>query len=161
MQRFLALAAATAALATATLTPALADDRKVVETFYSQILSGAAAPNLSDRVNDLLATGWESIGDYSGKAKTREQFAAQIAGFGKIVPNVKWEPQEIIQEGNRFVVRSRFTGTPKAPLFGVDGSGRGFDAMSIDIHTVENGKIVKTYHVEDWGTVLRQLGGKP
>lgn len=160
MQRFLALAAATAALATATLTPALANDRKVVKAFYSDILSNPGASDLAERTSKVLAPNWQSIGDFSGTAKTREQFTAQMGGFGKLVPDLKWAPQEIIQDGNRYVVRSRFTGTPKGPLFGVDGKGRGFDAMSIDVHTVENGKIVKTYHIEDWSAVLQQLGGK-
>ena len=38
----------------------------------------------------------------------------------------------------------------------LDGS-KSFRSMSIDIHTVENGKIVKVYHVEDWASVVRQL----
>ena len=32
--------------------------------------------------------------------------------------------------------------------------------MSIDIHTVENGKIVTSYHIEDWAGAIRQLKGK-
>ena len=66
----------------------------------------------------------------------------------------------MLQDGNRFVVRSRATGTPVGPMFGVDGQGRGFDILAIDIHTVEDGKIVRSYHVEDWATALRQLSGK-
>ncbi len=140
--------------------PAVADDRQVVENFYANVLSGVAAPDIADRAAKVLAPNWESIGDYSGKNKSRAQFVAQLGGFGKLIPNLKWMPQEIIRDGNRYVVRSRFTGTPKGPLFGVDGAGRSFDAMSIDIHTVENGMIVKTYHVEDWASVLRQLRNK-
>jgi len=57
-------------------------------------------------------------------------------------------------------MRSRATGTPKGPLFGVDGEGRSFDILTIDIHTVENGKIVTSYHLEDWAGALQQLQGK-
>lgn len=32
--------------------------------------------------------------------------------------------------------------------------------MAIDIRTVKNGKIVQTYHVEDWAGALRQLKAK-
>jgi len=149
-----------AALTIAAASPAAADDRQIVESFYANVLSSVTAPDIADRAAKVLAPNWESIGDYSGKNKTRAQFIAQLAGFGKLIPNLKWMPQEIIREGNRYVVRSRFTGTPKGPLFGVDGGGKSFDAMSIDIHTVENGMIVKTHHVEDWASVLRQLGNK-
>ncbi|MEM7255197.1 MAG: ester cyclase [Pseudomonadota bacterium] len=63
----------------------------------------------------------------------------------------------MIQQGDQVVVRSRATGTPAGPLFGVDGKGKGFDILAIDIHTVANGKIVRSYHVEDWAGALRQL----
>ena len=58
------------------------------------------------------------------------------------------------------VVRSRATGTPTGPLFGVDGNGRSFDILTIDIHTIEHGKITRSYHVEDWAGALQQLSGK-
>jgi hypothetical protein len=32
--------------------------------------------------------------------------------------------------------------------------------MSIDVHTVEGGRIVRTYHVEDWAGAIRQLRQK-
>ena len=64
------------------------------------------------------------------------------------------------QDGDTFVVRSRATGTPVAPFFGVDGQGRSFDIMTIDIHELEDGKIVRTYHVEDWAGALQQLAGQ-
>lgn len=76
------------------------------------------------------------------------------------MPDLNWDVQEMIQEGNKVVVRSRATGTPKGPLFGVDGQGRSFDILTIDIHTVEDGKIMQSYHVEDWAGALQQLSGK-
>jgi len=45
-------------------------------------------------------------------------------------------------------------------LFGVDGKGKGFDILTIDIHTLEGGKIIRSYHVEDWAGALRQLSAK-
>ena len=54
-------------------------------------------------------------------------------------------------------MRSRATGTPKGPFFGVDGKGKSFDILTIDIHTIKNGQVITTYHVEDWAGALRQL----
>uniref|UniRef100_UPI003A938C71 ester cyclase n=1 Tax=Hoeflea sp. TaxID=1940281 RepID=UPI003A938C71 len=51
------------------------------------------------------------------------------------------------------------TGTPVTPFFGVDGEGRSFDIMTIDIHELEDGVIARTYHVEDWAGALQQLSG--
>lgn len=149
---------ATTLFAAASL-PARADDRAVVEAFYA-MLSNAKAADVAQRAADILAPHWEGVGDHSGSAKSREQFVGQLKGFGALMPDLKWTPQEIIREGGRFVVRSRATGTPTGALFGVPASGKSFDIMAIDIHTVEGGKIVRSYHVEDWSGALRQLTAK-
>ena len=63
-----------------------------------------------------------------------------------------------MHESGAFVtVHSRATGTPVAPFFGVDGEGRSFDIRTTDIHKIADGKIVRSYHGEDWASALRQL----
>ena len=138
---------------------ALADDKAVVQTFYD-FLSNPTSDKHTAAVKAATSENWESVGDYSGKYKTRSKFLAQVGGFGKLIPDLNWAVEEMIQEGNRVVVRGRATGTPKGPLFGVDGKGKAFDILTIDIHTIDDGKIVRTYHVEDWAGALRQLSGK-
>ncbi|MEL6170972.1 MAG: ester cyclase, partial [Pseudomonadota bacterium] len=103
---------------------------------------------------------WESVGNYSGTNKTREAFLGQMGGFAELIPDLDWDVQAMHQDGAFVTVRSRATGTPVAPFFGVDGQGRGFDIMTIDIHELEDGKIIRTYHVEDWASALQQLAGK-
>jgi len=136
-----------------------AGDKALVQTFY-EFLSNPTSKELSQKMRDVLADDWESVGDYSGSAKKREKFIGQINGFGKLIPNMNWRVEEMLQAGNRVIVRGRASGTPQGPLFGVDGGGKSFEIMSIDIHTVEGGKIVRTFHVEDWAGALRQLSQK-
>jgi len=139
---------------------ASADDKAAVQTFYD-FLSNPASEEHAAAFMDATAESWESIGDYSGKNKNREELVGQVSGFfAKLMPDLKWEVQEMVQEGEVVVVRSRATGTPNGPLFGVDGMGKSFDILTIDMHTLEDGKIVKTYHVEDWAGALQQLSGK-
>jgi hypothetical protein len=35
-----------------------------------------------------------------------------------------------------------------------------FQIMTIDIHTIENGKLASVHHLEDWPTAMRQLKGE-
>lgn len=139
---------------------ASADDLATVEAFYTEILSKPSAADLNTTVETILAPDWKSAGDYSGTEETRDQFAEQMAGFGQLVPDLHWNIEEIIEAGDRYVVRGRATGTPADTFFGVDPGGRSFDIMSIDVHTVENGQIVQSYHIEDWAGALRQLSGQ-
>ena len=138
---------------------AVADDKPTVQTFYD-LLSNPASAAAAKIFSTNTADNWESIGNYSGKNKSKEAFLGQMGFFGKLIPDLNWKVEEMIQSGNRVVVRSRATGTPNGPLFGVDGKGKAFDIMTIDIHTIENGKIVTTYHIEDWAGALGQLKGK-
>jgi len=137
-----------------------ANDKIVVQKFYD-FLSNPASVEHATAFKAVTAENWESIGDYFGTNKERDEFIGQVSGFfAKLMPDLNWDVQEMIHEGNRVVVRSRATGTPQGPLFGVDGKGKSFDILTIDIHTVEDGKIVTSYHLEDWAGALQQLKGK-
>ncbi len=139
---------------------AAADDKATVKTFY-ELLSNPTSEKHAAALKLATTEEWISIGDYSGTNKNRDQFLGQVSGFfAKLMPDLNWEVQEMIQEDNKVVVRSRATGTPNGPLFGVDGKGKSFDVLTIDIHTIENGKIVSSYHLEDWAGALQQLSGK-
>ena len=138
---------------------ASADDKAIVKKFYD-LLSNPGSKSHVTAFEDATSATWESIGDYSGKAKTRPAFIGQMGGFAKLIPDLNWAVQQMHQDGNTVTVRSRATGTPVAPLFGVDGEGRSFDIMTIDIHELQDGKIVRSYHVEDWAGALQQLSGR-
>jgi predicted ester cyclase len=136
-----------------------ADNKAIVTTFYDLLSNpGSAAAAKAFGMN--TSDSFESIGNYSGKTKSKGAFLGQMGFFAKLIPDLKWNVEEMIESGNQVVVRSRATGTPTGPLFGVDGKGKGFDILTIDIHTIANEKIVKTYHVEDWSGALQQLKGK-
>lgn len=156
MNIFKAVAVAAALLIAPLSGSAIADDKAAVQAFYD-FLSNPASADHAATFKATTSADWQSIGDYSGKYKTRDQFLGQVGGFGKLIPDLNWAVEEMIQSGDRIVVRSRASGTPKGPLFGVDGKGKSFDILTIDIHTVENGKIVRSYHVEDWAGAIRQL----
>ena len=147
--------ALTACTAATTSSPA---DKATVQTFYD-FLSNPASETHAAAFQAAAADDWQSIGNYSGKNKSKAAFSGQVGGFGKLMPDLKWDVQDMHQDGNTITVRSRATGTPKGPLFGVNGEGRSFDIMTIDIHELEGGKIAKSYHVEDWSGALQQLKG--
>ncbi len=145
-----------ATIATAALSAS--DDQSNVQIFYD-LLSDPGSAELVENFKQVTSENWESVGDYSGDKETRDGFIGQLGGFAQLIPDLDWDVQAMHQDGNFVTVRSRATGTPVAPFFGVDGEGRSFDIMAIDIHELEDGKIIRTYHVEDWGTAMRQLQG--
>lgn len=153
------LALAAAAPVAVASSPASASERAAVDAFYKDFLT-AGPKDKAAVAAAIFAPEWKSVGDYSGGAKTAAALTQQVDGLHKLIPDLRWSMEEVIQAGGKIVVRGKATGTPKGPFFGVDGQGRGFAIMSIDIHDVANGRIVATHHVEDWATALRQLAGK-
>lgn len=153
------LAAGLSVAIAATASAASAGNKETVQTFYD-LLSNPGSETHQAAFLDVTAEGWVSIGDYSGATKSREAFVGQMGGFSKLIPDLNWSVEAMHQDGDTVVVRSRASGTPVAPFFGVDGEGRSFDILTIDIHKLEDGMIVQSYHVEDWAGALRQLSGK-
>lgn len=152
------LAAATLAVSSMA-SSAFAGNIETVQSFYD-LLSNAGSETHTAAFVDATADTWESVGDYSGNNKNRDAFLGQIGGFSKLLPDLNWAVQDMHDSGDFVTVRSRATGTPVAPFFGVDGEGRSFDIMAIDIHELADGKIVRTFHVEDWAGALQQLSGR-
>lgn len=148
-----------ASLAPVTSTSALFADNKDTVTVFYALLSNPGDAAQTEVFRAATSENWESIGNYSGESKNRDAFLGQMGGIAQLMPDLDWVIQDTHQGKNTVIVRSRATGTPVAPFFGVDGQGRSFDIMTIDIHELEDGKIVRTYHVEDWGTGQQQLAG--
>ena len=148
-----------AALLAAIGTGAAADDRATVQAFYD-LLSNPGSAKHAALFKEATAPDWESLGDYTGRAKTKAEFLGQMGGFAQLIPDLDWAVEAMHIADDTITVRSRATGTPVAPLFGVDGQGRSFDIMTIDIHEMEDGKIVRSYHVEDWAGALQQLAAR-
>ena len=138
--------------------PAKANDRAVVEAFYTELLSAPNASDIEARVAKVVVENWVSIPTPRG-GKDAAGLVKSLQGFGAVIPDLKWSIQEILQEGNRYIVRSIATGTPVKPFFGVEPTGKSFEIMTIDIHTVENGRITQSYHVEEWAKAIHQLKG--
>ncbi len=135
---------------------AMADDKAVIEAFYADLLT-TPADATPEMVREVVAEDWISTPTPLG-GPGAEGLAKTLGAFGQIIPDLTWEPQEIIEAGNRFIVRGKASGTPVAPFFGIDPpTGKSFEIMSIDIHTVENGRIVESYHVEEWAKAIQQL----
>ena len=130
--------------------------KDLVKSFYTDCLTVNSRTNPADLMGRLLADDFQSIN--AQETKTKQALIGQIGFFWKLVPDLKWEPQEILQDGNKVIVRSTFSGSPKGDFMGLtlDGS-KSFSTMSIDIHTIENGQIKTVHHLEEWGTAIAQL----
>jgi predicted ester cyclase len=156
--------AAALAVAAIQATPAFAQSmtveqaRQLVTPFYD-MLNHPATKDLKALSEQVLSPDWKSYASETD-FKGRDGFVAQVGGFGKLIPNLKWDIKDVMVDGHRIIVRSEASGTPVAAFFGVPASGKSFKIMTLDIHTIKDGKAITAHHVEDWASALRQLSAK-
>lgn len=132
------------------------DNRAALTAFYKRALTVNKETTPTAVLTEVLSDNFLSSGSVESKGKPA--LIVQLEYFWKLIPDLKWEPQEMINEGNKFVVRSIATGTPNGDFMGLPTTGtKSFRIMTIDIHTIENGKIQSVHHLEDWGTAMKQL----
>lgn len=129
--------------------------KTIVAPFYDA-LNQPARKAVAGLIGDICHVDWRSFAGET-TSKGRGEFIAQVVGFGKLIPDLAWNIKEVLVDGDRIVVRSEASGTPVGELFGVPPGGKSFKIMTIDIHTVKDGKLVTAQHVEDWAGALRQL----
>ncbi len=149
-----AMSLATAASA-GSLTEAQA--RAVIAPWYSQF-NVATRGDVKTIQEKVLTPDYQSCsGDGPGECWGRDTSIKVVGNFANSIPDMRFAIKEVLVAGDRVIVRGEVTGTPAGDLFGVPHTGRSFRIMAIDIQTVQDGKIVKTYHLENWLSALTQL----
>ncbi len=109
----------------------------------------------------VLTADYESCSGYlPGECWGRDTSIRVVGGFAKSIPDMKFDIKEVLVAGDRVIVRGEVTGTPAGDLFGVSLTGKSFRIMAIDIQTIRDGKISRTYHLENWLSALGQLRAK-
>lgn len=133
-------------------------NRDALIAFYRKALTVNTETTPTAVLTEVLADDFISYGSVESKGKP--QLIGQVEFFWKLIPDLKWEPQDIANDGNKYVVRSLVSGTPNGDFMGTPTDGtKSFKIMSIDFHTVIDGKLTSVHHLEDWGTAMKQLKG--
>jgi len=112
-------------------------------------------PSLFDGV---LSVDWVDTPSAPNQPRGPEGVKQVVGELTRTFPDLKVTVQEVLQDGNKVIVRSTITGTQKGAFMGLPTKNRALSIQAIDIHQLEDGKIVRTWHAEDWLTGLRQLG---
>jgi len=137
-----------------------AQARTIIAPWYS-LFSVASRGDVKTIQEQVLTADYESCSGYlPGECWGRDTSIKVVGNFANSIPDMKFEIKELIVAGNRVIVRGEVTGTPAGELFGVPHTGKSFRMMAIDIQTIKDGKIAKTFHMENWLSALGQLRAK-
>ncbi|MGH2617359.1 MAG: ester cyclase [Thermomicrobiales bacterium] len=133
-------------------TPAAADVESIVRAFYEPFNTGDTSV-----YDTVLAEDWVDTPLGQGQQPGREGFKPIIGIFRGVFPDLQLTTEDILVDGDKAAVRSTIRGTHEGDFL-VPATGLPVEFMAIDIHRVENGQIVETWHIEDFLSVIFQLG---
>src|SRR5207245_3174077 len=134
-----------------------AQARAAIAPWYS-LFNQPVQGDMKTLQEQVLTADYESCSGYlPGECWGRDASIKVVGGFAQSIPDMKFDVKEVLVAGDRVIVRGEVTGTHAGDLFGVPHSGKSFRIMAIDIHHIRDGKIARTYHLENWLSALRQL----
>jgi len=137
-----------------------AQARAVIAPWYS-LFNQPVQGDMKTLQEQVLTADYESCSGYlPSECWGRDTSIKVVGGFAKSIPDMRFEIKEVLVAGDRVIVRGEVTGTPAGDLFGVPHTGKSFRIMAIDIQTIQDGKIARTYHLENWLSALGQLRAK-
>ena len=153
------LLAGTAVAAAAQSLPE-AKAREIIAPWYS-LFNVASRGDVKATQEQILTPDYESCSGYlPTECWGRDTSIKVVSNFSNTIPDMKFDIKEVLVAGDRVIVRGEVTGTPAGDLFGVPHTGKSFRMMAIDIQTIKDGKISKTFHMENWLSALGQLRAK-
>lgn len=132
-----------------------AEAQALVQPFYDLFsLRGS-----EEAARAVFADDWRSYYSNEGFRTLDETMSFVVNAWPKMLPDSRWEQHSIaVTTDNEIVVRGTLVGTPAGEkFFGAQVTGKSISVMTLDTHKVVNGKIVTSYHIEDWARGLRQL----
>lgn len=74
------------------------------------------------------------------------------------MPDIHWDVEEMIAEGDKVMVRYTMTGTHTEPLMGIPATGKPIKVTAMNIYEFKDGKIIREHGLPDMFSLMIQLG---
>ncbi|BAN27094.1 ester cyclase [Caballeronia insecticola] len=130
--------------------------REAVERLY-RAFSGKDVALLREAVTP----DWEYLPEPPGQASGPDQMIPIFADLASALPDMRIEILDMLIQDHRVGVRAEVSGTQSGPLMGIAATKKAIRFAIHSFHEVRDGRVSKTWHLEDWLSVFRQLDAVP
>ena len=124
----------------------------IVRRMYEPLATGDTT-----LVDQALAPGWEAVPPLQA-GPGAAGWKATVAHLRAVFTDLTVSIEDVVVAGDLAAVRSVSRGTHTGELLGVPGTGRPVEIRAADFHRLAGGRIVQTWHLEDYFGVATQLG---
>ena len=133
------------------------DPAASMQSFFGLVNSG----NIDGFV-DLFAEDFVEHETAPGLPPDREGTMQLFKMMQAAFPDMKWDPQDILVDGDKVVARVHFTGTNTGEFMGMPATGRSVSVEAIDIVRFDaDGLAQEHWGVLDMMGMMTQLGAIP
>ena len=110
-----------------------------------------------DRFGEFLSEDFREVAQF-GMGRNKEDYLANFVNLRTMMPDVRFDIQEVIAEGDRVVVVENYSGTMTGEFKGLEPNARRMSVTAVDIYRIRDGKLTEVLSVMDTASVLEQLG---
>ena len=108
-----------------------------------------------------VTSDWQYLPGASGQPVGVEQMAPMLADLLHALPDMKITLLDVLIHDTMVGVRAKVTGTQSGPLMGIPATSKPVDFAIHSFHELRDDRIAKTWHLEDWLGLFRQIGELP
>jgi steroid delta-isomerase-like uncharacterized protein len=146
-------------MSTATLSTVSADAvRSVALRFIDEVLN---AHDLGDPLTELVAEDFVEQNPLPGQGPGRAGLRDVLAGMNAAFPDIHWDVQDMVAEGDRVATFSFWSGTHRGEFLGVPASGRRVTVEAWTLDRYQLGQLVESRIIMDVVGLLTQVGAIP
>ncbi len=128
----------------------------LVKPFYEAFASGELGA-----LNGCFAPNWRDNTLPPGRAPGLEGMKQAIGFLRAILPDLSATQEDVREDGDVVTVRVTFRGTNTGGWPGIGPTHQPIQFIAFDMHRIQDGRIVESWHLEDNLALMIQLGVLP
>jgi ketosteroid isomerase-like protein len=130
--------------------------RDIIVPFYT-----AVARRDMPLLRTLVTSDWAYLPPYTDGVVGPDLMLPIFADICAALPDMKFDVLDVLIHDDKVGVRARVTGTQSGALLGIAPTSKSVDFAIHSFHELRAGRIAKTWHLEDWLGIFRQIGSMP
>jgi len=130
--------------------------REAVERLYRAFSTKNVA-----LLRQAVTPDWEYIPEPPGQKPGPDQMIPIFDDLATALPDMRIDILDMLVQDDRVGIRAEVSGTQSGPLLGIAATKKPIRFAIHSFHQLRDGLVSKTWHLEDWLSVFRQLDAVP
>lgn len=133
------------------------DLKALTRRFYEEAINQGRL----EVVDELCAPDFVDHEEFPGLTPDRDGVKQFITIFRSAYPDLRFDIDDLLLEGDKVVIRAMIRGTQKGEFMGIPPTGKQIAVQTIDIVRIRDGQATEHWGVTDTAAMLTQLGVMP